>query len=102
MDGKLYISGFETADKAIAFAIQYWDENLDAIQAIRDEDVELGELGLNKEWLCIVGVCDICKVEGIYFMPACVYEDGIVGVECSACENLSLYPKEAEDGQEES
>ena len=100
MDAPVYITKFETANEAIAFAMKYWDENLNAIQAIRGEDKELDELNENKEWLCIVGVCDICKVEGVYFMPACVYEDGIEAVECSACENMSLYPKEADDGEE--
>lgn len=94
MDQPVYITEFATANEAIAFAIQYWDENLEAIQAIRNEDAELDG---NKEWLCFIGVCDICKTEGVYFMPACVYEDGIVGVECSECGNMSLYPKEAEN-----
>jgi len=95
MDKPLYITEFTTVEDAIAFAKKYWsDQELDAIKSMREIDTELGE---NKNWLCIIGVCDICGAEELNFAPACIYEDEITGVECFNCGNMSMYPKEQED-----
>jgi len=96
MDDKpLYLTDFENVNEAIAFAIEAFpNQSLDAIDemlTIQAEDLEDGA-----GWSCMIGVCDICKAEGVTFLPSCVLEDEITGVECFSCGNFSFYPKEAE------
>lgn len=95
MDKPLYISEFTTVDEAITFVKECWSgQDLDAIESMLEIDKELGE---NKNWLAIIGVCDICGVEEMTFAPACIYDDEITGIECPQCGNMSVYPKEQED-----
>ena len=51
----------------------------------------------NEPWICVVGRCDICSQEMVFFAPSAVYEDGIVGVKCCNCENMSIYPQERDN-----
>ena len=95
MSKPLYISEFATVEDAIAFAKKYWpDQGLDAIESMLEIDKELDE---NKNWLVIIGVCDICGAEDITFAPAEIYDNEITGIECPQCGNMSVYPKEQED-----
>lgn len=95
MDKPVYISEFTTVDEAIAFAKNYWpDQDLDTIESMLEIDKELDK---NKEWLLMIGVCDICGAEDVTFLPAAVFEYEITGIECPQCGNISVYPKEQED-----
>ena len=51
----------------------------------------------NEPWICVIGKCDICGYKMVFFAPATIYEDGISGVECGGCENMSVYPTERND-----
>jgi len=95
MERPVYISEFQNVEEAISFAKEYWPEQeLDAIESMRKINTELDE---DKTWLVMIGVCDICGTEEINFAPGCIYEDGIVGIECFNCGNMSIFPKEQED-----
>lgn len=95
MSKPLYISEFTTVDEAIAFAKEYWpDQDLDTIESMLEINTELDE---NKNWLLMIGICDICGAEEVTFIPAAVFEDEITGIECFNCGNMSVYPKEQED-----
>ena len=48
-------------------------------------------------WVCVLGICDICKRKSTFFAPAAIYEDGISGVECFGCGNMGVYPTEKND-----
>ena len=65
-------------------------------EAILEVSDELKRLNEDRRWFCIIGVCDICGWECVDFLPAVYYKDGIVGLECDECKNISIYPKEAD------
>ena len=94
MSRVLCITRFQNVDKMINFAETFFPKDIKAIDSMRKIDVELNE---NKKWLCMIGVCDICGEEGINFMPACIFDNGISGVECPNCRNMSVYPKEEDN-----
>jgi len=97
MNKAVYITDFRNVDEAIAFARMYWpDQSLDAAESMRT--IQVNELKEGAGWSCMIGVCDICKAEGVTFLPSCIFEDEITGVECFNCGNFSFYPKEEEDG----
>lgn len=94
---KLYIIDFINVEEAIVFAKEQWpDQDLEAVEVMRAIQVE--ELGENDGWSCIVGVCDICGVEGVNFLPSLIYAEGVVGIECFNCGNMSFYPMEQKEG----
>ena len=84
---KEWIIEFENADEAVAFAKDIQVKNY-AWKEIYEENED------NEAWICVLAVCDICKRQSVFFAPAEIYEDGISGVECSGCRNMSVYPKE--------
>lgn len=89
----LCITDFQDVNEVIAFANKYFPRDDRVIESMRKINAILDG---NKRWLCMIGVCDICGLEEIYFMPACIFENEISGVECSGCGNMSIYPKEEE------
>lgn len=99
MDKELYITDFQNVDEAITFAKKYWfNQDLAAIkemQAIQAEKLEEGA-----GWSCMIGICDICREGQVTFLPTCIFEDEITGVECFNCKNMSVYPKEKEEEYE--
>lgn len=48
----------------------------------------------NEPWICVIGRCDICGQDMVFFAPVAIYENEIIGVECSNCGNMSVYPQE--------
>jgi len=95
MERPVYISEFQTVEDAIRFAKTYWpNQDSDFIALMLEINTELDE---DKTWLIVIGICDICGAEEITFVPTCIYENGIVGIECFNCGNMSIFPKEQED-----
>jgi hypothetical protein len=89
-EDNLLMVEFETVEDAINFIPDYWNGFKDAPRVMRETDKELDE---DKRWLFIMGCCDICNAEHQFFIPACAFEDGIVGSECGKCGNMSVYPR---------
>lgn len=89
-EDNLLMVEFETVEDAINFIPDYWEGFDNILEIMRDTDVELDE---DKRWLFIMGRCDICGTEHNYFIPACAFEDGIIGSECAKCGNMSIYPR---------
>lgn len=87
MGEKLYILEFNTVDEAVNFAKETFPKSI-VYETMHEENK------CNEAWICVLAVCDICKYKSVFFAPAEIYEDGISGVECSECGNMSVYPKE--------
>lgn len=92
MSEKLYIVDFETVESAIDFAKELNPKST-AWELVYEENEG------DEPWICVLGKCDICGYTIIFFAPAIIYEDGISGVECSECGNMSIYPTERNDEQ---
>lgn len=92
-DAELCLIEFQNVNEAIAFARDFWPNQdagvISTMLAIQAEDLEEGD-----GWLCMESVCDICGEAEIDFLPAIIFEDGIVGQECFNCGNWSMYPAE--------
>ena len=65
----------------------------EVIANLREEIKE----AIDDRWFCVIGVCDICSEEDMFFIPAEAYDKGIVGCECAVCGNQSVFPKEEEE-----
>lgn len=89
MPEKLYIIDFETVETAVDFAKENWPESMAWEEMYAENEG-------NEAWVCVIGVCDICKWKNVFFAPACIYDSGVSGVECPECENMSVYPVEEE------
>ena len=87
MAEQLSILKFENADEAVMFAKEIQVKN-DAWKDIYEANEG------DEEWVCVLGACDICSRKNMFFAPAEIYSDGISGVECRECGNMSVYPKE--------
>jgi hypothetical protein len=86
----LAIVEFIDADDAVKFAKEQWPDRDNWKQI-------LSERQGNEPWIIVCGLCDICNNEMMFFAPAEIYKDDIGGVECSVCNNMSVYPKEMEE-----
>ena len=80
------IGRFETVAEAVSFAKEINPES----ELYKD----LYDIDSNDVWLVVIGICDICQLEQVFFIPSIVFKDGIKGSECSKCGNMSVYPKE--------
>lgn len=93
-ESQLYIIDFQDVDEAVDFAKETFPDSM-AYKTMLEEN-EDGEA-----WVCVIGVCDICERESVFFAPACIYDEEIIPVECSDCGNKSVYPMEMKEGDYE-
>ena len=84
-----YILWFENADEAVTFAKELEVKNILCIEG----DIYEENKG-NEAWICVLAICDICKRQSIFFASTEIYENGISGIECRECGNMSVFPKE--------
>jgi len=84
---KLYILKFDGIEDAVDFAKETFPESK-VYETMYDENEN------NEAWICVLAICDICNHNSIFFAPAEIYNEEIIGVECSNCGNMSVYPKE--------
>ena len=82
----LLILKFETAKEVADFIKDIELKDKEAFLNIYD-------IAPYEAWLFVEGICDVCGKEQMFFIPASAYEDEILGVECSECENMSVFPK---------
>lgn len=78
---------FENVDEAVCFAHEMWPDSM-AYELMYEDNQD------EEAWICVLAICDVCKRESIFFAPAEVYDDSIIGCECSDCGNKSVYPQE--------
>ena len=86
MSEEFLILNFSTAKEAADFA--------KVLGLSSDFCLTLYNIASYEGWLFVKGICDICNYEQAFFIPACTYEEEIIGSECGNCENMSVYPKE--------
>lgn len=84
---ELFILRFENVEEAIKFAKEIQPRTL-VWKDIRFENKD------NEPWICVLAICDICNHKSIFFAPAEIYNEEIIGSECSECGNKSVYPEE--------
>ncbi|HDY86885.1 MAG TPA: hypothetical protein ENH82_02080 [bacterium] len=88
-----WILDLENIFDAINFAKEIWPESDEFANLLGTmQDTNTG----NESWICVVGRCDICSQDMVFFAPSAIYDDGIIGVECCNCESMSVYPQERE------
>lgn len=98
MSEELAIIEFENGQEAIEFSNEMWP-NLNLPERVIDNSYDLRS---DQEWLFVIGLCDICSNIQMFFIPAIVFEDGITACECDDCGNMSVYPEELEESDDES
>ena len=78
---------FENVDEAVCFAHEMWPDST-AYELMYEENQE------DEAWICVLAICDICKQKSTFFASAKIYDDEVIGCECSNCGNKSVYPQE--------